>query len=159
MRKTILKAPVCLMIVLSIVLSTALTGFAADEYEAFLDRLGYFESRNNYKVTNQFGYLGRWQIGKESLRDIGFLDSRGNWTALAQSLGVNSTQDFLNTPAAQDYAIRLYDKKLWSYIQYLGDDQYIGAQFQGITVTMSGLVAAAHLVGAGGLHEMFMTGV
>lgn len=159
MRKTILKATVCLMIVLSIVLSTGLSGFATDEYEAFLDRLGYFESRNNYTVTNQFGYLGRWQIGKESLRDIGFLDSRGNWTALAQSLGVNSTQDFLNTPAAQDYAIRLYDKKLWSYIQYLGDDQYIGAQFQGITVTMSGLVAAAHLVGAGGLHEMFMTGV
>ena len=125
MTKKILKAAVCLLTMLSIVLSTVFVGYAADEYEAFLDRLGYFESRNTYNIMNEYGYMGRWQIGTQGLRDIGFMDGNGNWTALANSFGVNSTQDFLNTPAAQDYAIRLYDKKLWSYIQYLGDDQYI----------------------------------
>lgn len=129
-----------------------------DGYEAFLNKLGYYESRNTYNIKNEYGYLGRWQIGMESLKDIGFVDSNGQWTALANSMGVYSTEDFLKTPAAQDYAIRLYDKKLWSYIQYFGDDDYIGTEFNGITVTLSGLVAAAHLVGAGGIHQMFMTG-
>lgn len=159
MKAKFLKAVLCVVMVLSMLFAMVSTGFAADDYEAFLDKLGYYESGNNYKVKNQFGYLGRWQLGTQGLRDIGFMDSYGNWTALANSFGVYSTEDFLNTPAAQDYAIRLFDKKIWSYIQYLGDDQYIGSDFQGVTVTLSGLVAAAHLVGAGGVHEMFMTGV
>lgn len=138
-------------------ISASLVVSAADEYEAFLYQLGYYESRNTYNIENSFGYLGRWQIGMESLRDIGLV-SGNTWTPLANSLGVYSKKDFLNTPSAQDYAIRLYDKKLWSYIQYFGDDKYIGTEFQGIEVTLSGMVAAAHLVGAGGIHRMFMTG-
>lgn len=159
MKEKILKATVCMILVVSIVISTGFVASAADDYDAFLNKLGYYESGNNYTVTNHYGYLGRWQIGTQALQDIGFMDSGGNWTALANSLGVYSKEDFLHTPAAQDYAIRLLDKKIWSYIQYLGDDQYIGTQFRGITVTLSGLVAAAHLVGAGGVHKMFMTGV
>lgn len=159
MLRRILKTAVCVLLIASISFSAVLVGCAADEYEAFLNKLGYYESRNTYNISNAYGYMGRWQIGTEGLKDIGFMDSSGKWTALANSFGVNSKQDFLNSPAAQDYAIRLYDKKLWSYIQYLGDDQFIGAEFQGIPITLSGIVAAAHLVGAGGVHEMFMTGV
>ena len=161
LNKRYFKLIMCFFLVVMTVFSsfsTALVGYAADEYEAFLNKLGYYESRNKYNVMNSFGYMGRWQMGMESLKDIGFVDSEGNWTALANSMGVYSTDDFLNTPAAQDYAIRLYDKKLWSYIKYFGDDKYIGTTFDGIEVTLSGLVAAAHLVGAGGVHEMFMTG-
>ena len=161
LKKRLFKPIICLILVISTVflsLSTAIVGYAADEYEAFLNKLGYYESRNKYNVMNSYGYMGRWQMGMESLKDIGFVDSKGKWTALANSMGVYSKDDFLNTPAAQDYAIRLYDKKIWSYIQYFGDDKYIGTTFDGIEVTLSGLVAAAHLVGAGGIHEMFMTG-
>ena len=159
-KNGMLKKIMCIILVIITLFSVCSTGVSAqgNDYEAFLNKLGYIESRNDYTVVNEYGYMGRWQLGMESLEDIGFVDSAGNWTELANSFGVYSKQDFLNTPAAQDYAIRLYDKKVWAYIQYLGDDKYIGTQFQGITVTLSGLIAAAHLVGVYGVHEMFMTG-
>lgn len=159
MNKKIIKSAVSILLILSVILSFPLSSYAADDYEAFLNKLGYYESGNRYNITNEFGYLGRWQVGMDGLQDVGFVDSSGNWTALANSFGVYSKQDFLNSPEAQDYAIRLFHKKIWSYIQYLGDDQYIGSEFDGIQVTLSGLIGAAHLVGAGGVHKMFMTGV
>ena len=139
------------------VVTSALSDFD-DDYGAFLDKMGYYESRNNYNVKNEYGYMGRWQMGHMALQDIGFMINSTTYSSMAAKFGVYSDEDFLNSPAAQDYCIQLFDKKLYGYIKYYGDEKYVGQTMWDIKITLSGLVAAAHLVGAGGLHNMLKSG-
>lgn len=121
---------------------------AGKDYEDFLDDLGARESSDRYDVKNRFGYLGRYQMGEIALKDAGFLDSDGEWTALANSYGICSESDFLQSPEGQEAAIRAYHAKLCHYIRTYGLDAYVGASYCGVEVTESGLLAACHLVGA-----------
>ena len=123
------------------------------EHEDFLDALGERESSNNYQAVNQFGYLGRYQMGQVALQDAGYKDSNGNWTATANMHGVYSNDDFLNNPFAQKCAIITYHQKMASYINRMELDTYIGSQYCGINVTSSGLLASCHLVGIGSMKS------
>lgn len=157
------KRSVCLImsiVMLSSVFIFQNIGVAAysDGYDDFLNALGYRESSNRYNAKNQYGYLGRWQLGKSALKDIGFMDAANNWTALAAEYGVTSEESFLNTPAAQDYAVYAYHKKLWTYLVKNGASEYIGQTFQGVTVTVAALVGASHLVGASAVKNMLANG-
>lgn len=154
----------CVFLCLATLISTmsaavfALPDFE-DDYGAFLEKLGYYESRNTYNITNEYGYLGRWQLGHLALQDVGFMSDSKTYSDLAASYGVKSDEDFLNSPAAQDYCVQALHKKIWGYIRYYGDEQYLGQTMWNIKITISGMVAAAHLVGAGALHEMLKSGV
>jgi len=39
--------------------------------EQFLTKIGHQESSNNYRAVNQFGYMGRYQFGKSTLKSLG----------------------------------------------------------------------------------------
>ena len=112
----------------------------------------------NAQARNQYGYLGLFQMGEAALIDAGFYvadgsgtnDWRGQWTGRQ---GVSSVQDFLNNPAAQAEAVAAYHQRLWTYIQGAGLDRYVGQEINGVQITRSGLIAAAHLVGAGSLAQ------
>lgn len=117
-----------------------------DQYEDFLSALGKRESNNNYSARSG-SYLGRWQLGTSALQDAGFMNASGGWTALAKQYGVTSAATFLSSKAAQDYAVYLVHKKIWSYLKSNGAAAYVGKTYQGLTITVSGLVGAAHLVG------------
>lgn len=117
------------------------------DYSDFLDALGMRESSDRYDVENRFGYLGRYQMGELALQEAGFLDPDGEWTSLANSYGIYSKEDFLQSPDGQDAAIRACHAKLCEYIRYYGLDEYVGTRYYGIEVTESGLLAACHLVG------------
>lgn len=163
MKKTFIKV-LSVILTITALVSTFSAAVSAlpnyeDEYGAFLEKLGYYESRNNYTIKNEYGYMGRWQLGHMALQDIGFMDSSYKYTSLAASYGVQSDEDFLNTPSAQDYCVLEVHKKMLSYIKYYGDEQYIGQTKWDIKITLSGLIASAHLVGAGALHNMLKTGV
>lgn len=123
------------------------------DYDDFLDTLGFRESSDRYDVENRYGYLGRYQMGKLALQEAGFLDSDGNWTSLANSYGIYSESDFLQSPDGQDAAIRACHRKLCEYIRYYGLDEYVGTRYFGVKVTESGLLAACHLVGAPSLKR------
>ncbi len=126
---------------------------APKSYRAFLDALGERESNGNYGAVNTLGYLGKYQFGELALIDVGYYEPDGTaqndwkpgfWTGKD---GVRSKDDFLSDPAAQEGAIRAYMKLQWSY---LGDARaYEGQKVHGIKITESGLLAAAHLLGAG----------
>lgn len=60
-----------------------------------------------------------------------------------------SIQDFLNKPAAQENAQILFKKKQWGYLKAVGAHNYLGLIINGIVITPSGLLAGAHLKGAG----------
>ena len=40
------------------------------DYQKFTDAMGNRESSNNYTVVNKFGYMGKYQFGKSTLRTL-----------------------------------------------------------------------------------------
>ena len=111
-------------------------------HQSFLDAIGFRESGNRYDIVNQYGYMGKYQFGKKTLRGLGFKVSK---------------EEFLNSPLLQEqamYALLKQNKKsLRKYIT-----KYNGKYVHGILVTESGLLAAAHLGGAGSVKKWFRTG-
>ena len=67
--------------------------------------------------------------------------------------GVRSIQDFLNSPQAQENAQIIFKKKQWSYLKAVGAHNYLGLIINDILITPSGLLAGAHLKGAGSVIE------
>ena len=113
-----------------------------NRHEDFLNAIGFKESGNRYDIVNRFGYMGRYQFGKRTLRWLGFKMSK---------------EEFLNSPRIQEEAMHTLltanKKSLQKYI-----DKYGGTYHNGILVTESGLLAAAHLGGSGSVRKWFRTG-
>lgn len=126
------------------------------DYDSFLELLAQEESRGtgDYEADNGF-HFGRYQIGWGTLKQIGYTNEKNEWTELANSLGVYDLETFKKNEVAQEVAI-LFALR-WDYQQILdyGDDKYIGEEVNGVDVTLSGLIAAGHLVGTGGVHKGF----
>lgn len=40
-------------------------------HQMYLDDIGNFESNNDYRKVNRFGYLGKYQFGRTTLKEIG----------------------------------------------------------------------------------------
>ena len=103
---------------------------------------GHRESSNDYTVVNRFGYMGKYQFGKSTLKTL--------------KINVSKTE-FINNPELQEYAmlelLKYNQKRLKRYIK-----KYDGTIVNGILVTESGLLAAAHLGGAGSVKKWFRTG-
>ena len=117
------------------------------EFDRFLTDLGYYESRNNWKIYNKFGYIGEWQLGKAALQDIGYSHI--------------TLKDFKKDPtifprSEQKKAVTLLVNL---NIKYLGAaiDKYKGKTIKGVKITTSGLIAASHLAGAGGVKLFLVT--
>ncbi|MFT3950864.1 MAG: RHS repeat-associated core domain-containing protein [Oscillospiraceae bacterium] len=122
-------------------------------FRSFLNALSISESSGNYKAKNEYGYLGRYQMGNLSLQEAELMDSSGSWTSYANGLGIFCEDDFLNSKPVQNLAIAKAMAKSWSYIVSYGLDKYIGKTKFNVTITESGLLAAAHLIGAKGLKD------
>ena len=116
--------------------------YIKSDYELFLDAMGHQESGNRYNVVNRYGYMGKYQFGKSTLKTLKIKVTR---------------QEFLNDTFLQEYAMHkhlLYNKKrLDKYI-----NKYEGQIVNDILITESGLLAAAHLCGAGSVKKWFRTG-
>ena len=113
-----------------------------DELNRFLTDIGFRESGNRYDITNTFGYMGKYQFGKSTLRGLGFKVSK---------------QEFLNNPQLQEeamMALLLHNKqKLQKYI-----DVFDGETINGMYISESGILAAAHLGGQGSVKRYFKNG-
>lgn len=112
------------------------------DYDDFLVALGHRESGNRYDVVNKYGYMGRYQFGSATLKGLGIKVSK---------------EEFLDSPSLQDYAMKkllLHNrKKLRKFII-----KYEGKVVNGIHITESGVLAAAHLAGAGNVKKFFNRG-
>ena len=109
----------------------------------FLDDIGFRESSNNYRAVNQFGYLGKYQFGRKTLNSLGYEDV--------------SNREFLENASIQEeamYALLNHNKRiLRRQIQ-----KYHGETIHGVYITESGILAAAHLAGAGNVRKFFRKG-
>jgi hypothetical protein len=108
----------------------------------FLEAIGFRESGNRYDVTNKWGYMGKYQFGKSTLKGLGFRVTR---------------KEFLSNPQLQEeamMALLLHNKeKLQKYI-----DIFDGKTVNGMYITESGILAAAHLGGQGSVKRYFKNG-
>lgn len=147
-KELILVMGIILVLIVTMIVSICGSIANKKEYTDFLEALGMRESSGRYDAENRFGYQGKYQMGRLALQDAGFLDADGNWTELANSHGIFSESDFLQSPEGQEAAIRTCHQKICGYIRSYGLDAYVGKRYCGVRVTYSGLLAACHLVGA-----------
>lgn len=111
-------------------------------HKAFLDKLGFIESSNDYEKVNRLGYMGKYQFGKSTL----------------ELLDIKTTKkEFLSDPELQEYAVsKLLQENKKTLKRYI--KKYDGKIVHGVFVTESGILAAAHLGGAGNVAKWFRTG-
>jgi len=113
-------------------------------HNMFLNDLGFRESSGNYKAVNKYGYLGKYQFGRKTLNAI--------------NMKHVSNRQFLSSPELQEEAMqRLMLANYKSLRRYI--NKYNGTIVHGVLVTKSGVLAAAHLGGAGNVRKWFRRGV
>ena len=120
-------------------------------YKDFRDALGFRESGGRYDSLNSFGYMGKYQFGKPRLYDLGF--SIDGWHPKGRRQKAYLTKkEFLNTPSLQEMLFLKHVAQLKHLItkRY---SKHFGKKILGIEVTLSGLVAGAHLKGLGGVRQ------
>ncbi|MBG6061811.1 hypothetical protein IWX83_001601 [Flavobacterium sp. CG_9.1] len=112
--------------------------FTGNFFIGFREALGYRESESKYKKINSLGYMGKYQFGIETLK----------------SVGIYNRSAFLNSPELQEKAfLALLAQNKWELKKEI--EKYEGTILNGIRVTESGILAAAHLGGAGSVKKYF----
>jgi hypothetical protein len=112
--------------------------FTGNFFIGFKEAIAFKESQGKYKKINSLGYLGKYQFG----------------TATLKTIGVHNSVAFLNNPDLQEKAfLALLAKNKWELRDEI--EKYEGTLLNGIRVTESGILAAAHLGGAGSVKKYF----
>ncbi|MCX7552212.1 peptidoglycan-binding protein LysM [Xanthomarina sp. F2636L] len=102
----------------------------------FKEALGFKESGGDYFTVNTLGYLGKYQFGKETLKLI----------------GIYNPVHFLSNPELQEKAfIANAERNKWILRKDI--KRFSGKMINGIKVTESGILAAAHLAGPGNVKK------
>ena len=102
----------------------------------FKEAVGFKESQGKYGTVNTFGYLGKYQFGKSTLKRFKIYD----------------TVEFLNDAELQEHAFEaLCSVNKWILIRDI--KRSVGKRINGIRITESGILAAAHLAGAGNVKK------
>lgn len=110
--------------------------YVGKTYIGFRQAIAYKESRGKTTLVNPYGYMGKYQFGKSTLRTIGVYDF----------------QEFLNNVRIQDNAFKaLVARNKWELRKEIAT--YCGRVINGVEITESGIVAAAHLSGAGSVKR------
>ena len=110
--------------------------FTGKYFIGFKEAVAHRESQGKYCKINTLGYMGKYQFGKETLKSIGINDSIG----------------FINNPKLQEKAfVALLSKNKYELKQYI--NYFDGKVVDGVKITESGILAAAHLGGSGSVKR------
>jgi len=110
--------------------------FTGKIFVGFKEAIGFKESQGKYHKVNTLGYIGKYQFGKTTLATIGIKDS----------------SRFINSPKLQEKAfVTLLAKNKWELRNEI--EKYEGKIVGGVRITESGILAAAHLGGAGSVKK------
>lgn len=111
-------------------------------HESFLNKMGHYESTNDYSKVNRLGYMGKYQFHKETLKAIDIDVSK---------------KKFLSSPTLQEEAMtKLLTENKKTLKRFIR--KYDGKMVHGVYITESGILAAAHLGGAGNVIRWFRHG-
>ncbi|NBU81325.1 MAG: peptidoglycan-binding protein LysM [Flavobacteriaceae bacterium] len=110
--------------------------FTGRYFIGFKEAVAHKESQGKYDKINTLGYMGKYQFGIETLKSIGINDSVG----------------FINNPRLQEKAfVVLLSKNKYALKDYI--NYYEGKIVDGVKITESGILAAAHLGGSGSVKR------
>ena len=116
------------IVILSPVLENSFIGFK--------EAVGFKESQGRYNRVNTLGYLGKYQFGKSTLKRFNIY---------------NSTQFLKDAKLQEDAFTALCSVNKWILIRDI--KRSVGRRINGIRITESGILAAAHLAGAGSVKK------
>jgi len=129
---------------------------AITPYRDFLNAISYLESTNNYFVFNKYGYIGKYQFGITALVSTGVCSNiddakafRDKFINMPENMRVLHWSE-IEQESAMIKLIEINKKKLKSYIK-----KYKGKIVNGIFITESGILAAAHLGGCNNVKKYF----
>ena len=105
-------------------------------FVGFKEALAFKESQGRYNVINTLGYLGKYQFGRTTLKRF----------------RIYNTKEFLKNPELQEKAfVALCQVNKWILRKDI--QRCVGKTINGITISTSGILAAAHLSGAGNVKK------
>jgi hypothetical protein len=107
-----------------------------ETFIGFKEAIAFKESRGKYNIVNSLGYMGKYQFGKTTLRHF----------------NINNSKEFLQDPELQEKAFRaLCERNKWRLRHEIKNS--VGKTINGIKITESGILAAAHLAGSGNVKR------
>ncbi|MGV6845429.1 MAG: peptidoglycan-binding protein LysM [Lutibacter sp.] len=110
--------------------------FAGKSFIGFREAVAFKESQGNYQTINTLGYLGKYQFGKTTL----------------ERFNIYNTHNFLKNPKLQEEAFKaLCSVNKWILRKDL--KRSVGKKINQVKITESGILAAAHLAGAGNVKK------
>ncbi|WP_223551785.1 peptidoglycan-binding protein LysM [Aestuariivivens sp. NBU2969] len=110
--------------------------YLGKSFVGFKEALAFKESRGDYTCVNRFGYLGKYQFGKGTLKLI----------------GIHNPTKFLKDPKLQERAF-IANAQRNKWILRKDIKNFVGKRINGVLVTESGILAAAHLAGPGNVKK------
>ncbi len=114
---------------------TAKIPFVEKDFVGFKEALAFKESQGKYNRVNTLGYLGKYQFGRSTLRELKI-----------------NPKGFLRNPLLQEKAfVANLEKNKWILRKEI--KRFSGKWINGIKITESGILAAAHLGGAGAVQK------
>ncbi len=105
-------------------------------FVGFKEALAFKESQGKYTAVNTLGYLGKYQFGRTTLHRF----------------KIYNTNAFLKNPELQEKAF-LALCKVNKWILRKDIKRSVGKTINGVKITTSGILAAAHLSGAGNVKK------
>ncbi len=110
--------------------------FVGNSFTGFKEAVAFKESQGKYNTVNSLGYLGKYQFGRTTL----------------ERFNIYNTHHFLQNPALQEDAfIALCSVNKWILRKDIR--RSTGKTINHIKITESGILAAAHLAGAGNVKK------
>jgi hypothetical protein len=114
--------------------------FVGKSFNGFKEALAFRESGGRYDVVSSFGYLGKYQFGESTLKRF----------------NIHNMEHFLGNPELQeDTFMALCSLNKWILRKEI--EKKVGKKINGIEITESGILAAAHLAGSGNIKEYLRT--
>ena len=110
--------------------------FLQKNFVGFKEALAFKESQGKYSSVNTLGYLGKYQFGRYTL----------------ERFDIYNTNSFLKDPELQEKVFVAYCK-VNRWILRKDIKRSVGKTINGVKITESGILAAAHLSGAGNVKK------
>ena len=110
--------------------------FVGSSIIGFKEALAFKESSGNYFEVNSLGYLGKYQFGISTLNTVGIY---------------NSDRFLKDTQLQEEAFYTNLSRNKWILRKEI--DNFAGRNIEGIEITESGMLAAAHLAGPGNVKR------
>lgn len=118
------------------------------DFIQYRKRMAKIESGHNWKVVNQYGYMGLYQFGIPALRACGVHNiTLAKFVKNPNCFPVKKQHKVFKTYTGLNY---FYLKQLIEY--------WRGKTVRGVVLTDAGILAGAHLVGSGSAAQFLTSG-